>query len=498
MNDDEENNMCNDIEKMLNNLENNIDWVIDIRKLVENISKENKNTIMERMFKLEDIFREICRILNKALFYVKKNQNEKKYYNIKPLTFSNTYKEININNNNKIENGIDNNNKENNIYPKNEIEKDKKIENILDKKLEINIENKIMDNINNESKNNKYKVKNNKLNYDNKDMNNIDNKNKNNKTIHNEENMKVKNDTKNNKKLEKQNKNIKPKEENIVKQNLNNIPQNKILTVTKNSEIKIDNKKNEIKSTSKKKSLNPIIIEQNNNNIKEINKSEFVQSKKGIKFNQSSLSNNTELNKSKKEKNDNLNKKSTNNKLNTKINTNSRYNNTNINNANNNNNKNENELLSPIISDRSFTSYNFENEKYKIKPNNEIENKNFDKNKKEKNDINYNEIHETSLNNLILPSNNDKKDISINPIEIAEQIKKREDKVNQLILILQKREDLREMLSEYYETDIIDLLNSPELDTDIIESMFSTIEEIEKLKLRDEINEEDDEDSHSV
>ena len=54
------------------------------------------------------------------------------------------------------------------------------------------------------------------------------------------------------------------------------------------------------------------------------------------------------------------------------------------------------------------------------------------------------------------------------------------------------------MLSEYYETDIIDLLNSPELDTDIIESMFSTIEEIEKLKLRDEINEEDDEDSHSV
>jgi hypothetical protein len=81
---------------------------------------------------------------------------------------------------------------------------------------------------------------------------------------------------------------------------------------------------------------------------------------------------------------------------------------------------------------------------------------------------------------------------------MAEQIKNREDKVNQLILILQKREDLREMLSEYYETDIIDLLNSPELDTDIIESMFSTIEEIEKLKLRDEINEEDDEDSHSV
>ena len=81
---------------------------------------------------------------------------------------------------------------------------------------------------------------------------------------------------------------------------------------------------------------------------------------------------------------------------------------------------------------------------------------------------------------------------------MAEQIKNREDKINQLIAILQKREDLREMLSEYYERDIIELLNSPELDTDIIESMFFTIEEIEKLKLRDEIYEEDDEDSHSV
>ena len=73
MNDDEEKNMCDNIEKMLNNLENKIDWVIDIRKLIENINKENKNVIMERMFKLEDIFREICQVLNKALFYVKKN-----------------------------------------------------------------------------------------------------------------------------------------------------------------------------------------------------------------------------------------------------------------------------------------------------------------------------------------------------------------------------------------------------------------------------------------
>ena len=88
---------------------------------------------------------------------------------------------------------------------------------------------------------------------------------------------------------------------------------------------------------------------------------------------------------------------------------------------------------------------------------------------------------------------------SINPIELAEQIKNREDKIYQLISILNKREDLRDMLSGYYERDIIELLNSPELDTDIIESMFSTIDEIEKLKLRDnDIYEEEDEESHSI
>ena len=58
---------CNDIEKILNSLENKVDWVIDIRRLVENINKDNKNIIIERMFKMEDIFREICQVLNKTL-----------------------------------------------------------------------------------------------------------------------------------------------------------------------------------------------------------------------------------------------------------------------------------------------------------------------------------------------------------------------------------------------------------------------------------------------
>ena len=78
MNDDEEKNICNDIEKILNSLENKVDWVIDIRRLVENINKDNKNIIIERMFKMEDIFREICQVLNKTLFYVKKKSKWKK------------------------------------------------------------------------------------------------------------------------------------------------------------------------------------------------------------------------------------------------------------------------------------------------------------------------------------------------------------------------------------------------------------------------------------
>ena len=114
-------------------------------------------------------------------------------------------------------------------------------------------------------------------------------------------------------------------------------------------------------------------------------------------------------------------------------------------------------------------------------------------------EINISEPEEISLNNLIIQSNNERNEYSINPIELAEQIKNREDKIYQLISILNKREDLRDMLSGYYERDIIELLNSPELDTDIIESMFSTIDEIEKLKLRDnDIYEEEDEESHSI
>ena len=386
---DEEKIICNDIEKMLISLENKVDWIIEIRRLIDNMNKQNKNIIIQRMFKLEDIFREICQILNKTIFYIKRNQSNKKY-------------------------------KENNLI--------------------------------NPSKN---KIKNEEIKID-IDKINIDNKNK----------------------------DIKPKKEFI--ENNNNNTNNKekiIIESTKN----LEDKKIEKKNIIKKNPLNLLIID-DNNNLKDGNEIIKYQDeiKKDIKSNIPLLKNaqlNFSYNHSKKEINEiyGINKIKT---------------------IENDNYKNNTEIFSPIKQDRNFTSLNFNNDNYKIQNNINLN----EKNEPEKistiqneDEINFTEPNETSLNNLILFSNNDRNDSSINPIEIAEQIKNREDKVYQLITILKQREDLREMLSQYYERDIIELLNSPELDTDIIESMFTTIEEIEKLKLRDnEIYEEEDEDTHSV
>ena len=386
---DEEKIICNDIEKMLISIENKVDWIIEIRRLIDNMNKQNKNIIIQRMFKLEDIFREICQILNKTIFYIKRNQSNKKY-------------------------------KENDLI--------------------------------NPSKN---KIKNEEIKID-IDKINIDNKNK----------------------------DIKPKKEFI--ENNNNNTNNKekiIIESTKN----LEDKKIEKKNIIKKNPLNLLIID-DNNNLKDGNEIIKYQDeiKKDIKSNIPLLKNaqlNFSYNHSKKEINEiyGINKIKT---------------------IENDNYKNNTEIFSPIKQDRNFTSLNFNNDNYKIQNNINLN----EKNEPEKistiqneDEINFTEPNETSLNNLILFSNNDRNDSSINPIEIAEQIKNREDKVYQLITILKQREDLREMLSQYYERDIIELLNSPELDTDIIESMFTTIEEIEKLKLRDnEIYEEEDEDTHSV
>ena len=386
---DEEKIICNDIEKMLISIENKVDWIIEIRRLIDNMNKQNKNIIIQRMFKLEDIFREICQILNKTIFYIKRNQSNKKY-------------------------------KENDLI--------------------------------NPSKN---KIKNEEIKID-IDKINIDNKNK----------------------------DIKPKKEFI--ENNNNNTNNKekiIIESTKN----LEDKKIEKKNIIKKNPLNLLIID-DNNNLKDGNEIIKYQDeiKKDIKSNIPLLKNaqlNFSYNHSKKEINEiyGINKIKT---------------------TENDNYKNNNEIFLPIKQESNFLTFNFNNDNNKISNNINLN----EKNEPEKistiqneDEINFTEPNETSLNNLILFSNNDRNDSSINPIEIAEQIKNREDKVYQLITILKQREDLREMLSQYYERDIIELLNSPELDTDIIESMFTTIEEIEKLQLRDnEIYEEENEDSNSV
>jgi hypothetical protein len=388
---DEEKKLCKDIENMLNSLENKVDWTIEIRKLIENLTKENKNIIIQRMFKLEDIFREMCQILNKTLFYIKRNQSDKQY-------------------------------KENDFLNPKIISKSK---------------------INNEE------IK--------KDINTIN--------------------------LEHKNKDIKSKKEFIEdKNNINNREKN----ITESSK-NLDDKKNENKNIIKKNPLNFLIIG-DNNNLKDgnqiINNQEEI--KKGIKSNIPLLKNtqlNFSYNHSKKEINEiyGINKIKT---------------------TENDNYKNNNEIFLPIKQESNFLTFNFNNDNNKISNNINLN----EKNEPEKistiqneDEMNFTELQENSLNNLILFSNNDRTDSSINPIEIAEQIKNREDKVYQLISILKQREDLREMLSQYYERDIIELLNSPELDTDIIESMFTTIEEIEKLQLRDnEIYEEENEDSNSV
>jgi hypothetical protein len=388
---DEEKIICNDIEKMLISIENKVDWIIEIRRLIDNMNKQNKNIIIQRMFKLEDIFREICQILNKTLFYIKRSQSDKQY-------------------------------KENDFLNPKIISKSK---------------------INNEE------IK--------KDINTIN--------------------------LEHKNKDIKSKKEFIEdKNNINNREKN----ITESSK-NLDDKKNENKNIIKKNPLNFLIIG-DNNNLKDgnqiINNQEEI--KKGIKSNIPLLKNtqlNFSYNHSKKEINEiyGINKIKT---------------------TENDNYKNNNEIFLPIKQESNFLTFNFNNDNNKISNNINLN----EKNEPEKistiqneDEMNFTELQENSLNNLILFSNNDKTDSSINPIEIAEQIKNREDKVYQLISILKQREDLREMLSQYYERDIIELLNSPELDTDIIESMFTTIEEIEKLQLRDnEIYEEENEDSNSV
>ena len=448
---DEEKKLCKDIENMLNSLENKVDWTIEIRKLIENLTKENKNIIIQRMFNLEDVFREICQILNKTLFYVKRNQNEKKYKEIelnKPLI---TKIEI----------------KEENEIPNKIIEKEKiNVNSIIEKKDEIkDLENKKNDK--NEKKNFFKKNPLNPLIID--DNNNSNNGNE------------IKQENKKGVKINIPSNNNKTQlnfEYNHSKKEINEIYGNKIITNENNNNKNINKNFGSIKVDRNFTSYN---VENERYNIKpNINSEKEKKEKEKLEKEKLEKEKREKLEKEKKEK-EKLEKEKLEKEKREKL--------------------EKEKLEKEKLKKEKLEKEKMEKEKLK--------NKKIEKEKKSlkeiKNtediskEINISEPEETSLNNLIIQSNNERNEYSINPIELAEQIKNREDKIYQLISILNKREDLRDMLSGYYERDIIELLNSPELDTDIIESMFSTIDEIEKLKLRDnDIYEEEDEESHSI
>ena len=448
---DEEKKLCKDIENMLNSLENKVDWAIEIRKLIENLTKENKNIIIQRLFNLEDVFREICQILNKTLFYVKRNQNEKKYKEIelnKPLI---TKIEI----------------KEENEIPNKIIEKEKiNVNSIIEKKDEIkDLENKKNDK--NEKKNFFKKNPLNPLIID--DNNNSNNGNE------------IKQENKKGVKINIPSNNNKTQlnfEYNHSKKEINEIYGNKIITNENNNNKNINKNFGSIKVDRNFTSYN---FENERYNIKpNVNSEKEKKEKEKLEKEKLEKEKREKLEKEKKEK-EKLEKEKLEKEKREKLEKEKRE---------------KEKLKKEKLEKEKMKKEKLKNTKIEKEKKSLKEIKNTEDISKE---INISEPEETSLNNLIIQSNNERNEYSINPIELAEQIKNREDKIYQLISILNKREDLRDMLSGYYERDIIELLNSPELDTDIIESMFSTIDEIEKLKLRDnDIYEEEDEESHSI
>ena len=108
--DEKLNSICNDLENILKGLENKIQLIIDTRSLIK-ISKdnENKNIIMNNLFKIEDQLREMCGILNKTLLYHNKekieiNLKNKDNLNLINKTYNsdNNFNNIDINSDNNL------------------------------------------------------------------------------------------------------------------------------------------------------------------------------------------------------------------------------------------------------------------------------------------------------------------------------------------------------------------------------------------------------------
>ena len=95
------------------------------------------------------------------------------------------------------------------------------------------------------------------------------------------------------------------------------------------------------------------------------------------------------------------------------------------------------------------------------------------------------ENNNLTLNNLIISNQNENEE-ELNPIDTASKIKQKATKVSELVVLLNQNEDLFEMLSQLFDTNIIDLLLSEDIDDATIDSIYSAIEEIERLKENDE------------
>jgi len=513
--DEKLNSICNDLENLLKGLENKIQLIIDTRSLIK-ISKdnENKNIIMNNLFKIEDQLREMCGILNKTLIY---HNKEKIEINLKNKNNSNLFNNTNNtdNNLNNIDINLDNNLKLNFNLSQN-IEKNNDIKNIdiiqnkennnkdINKKEENNLKNNNINNVSsqtniiNSTNNNNFPITINNIQiYDSKPI--VTNSYKN--SINSEsDNQKI--ITENNKKYKNKLKNIIDDNNFNLKENkFNNNPVYSLSYINNNNNNNKQNKENNNNNNNYDNNNNNFVIYKRqktpklnfnyDNSDLELKTISHIEKKTKLKkeakkislINFDSLSNR----KKKINKNFNNNKIKINNDkecYNNLINSNSSPNtfslnnknflNNNINIFNNSDLKNENIL-------------NNESKKKDIINNKKVEyNKNtFNSNKSNLISNEKKENSNISINNLIITNQNDNNNNNINPIDAATKIKEKAEKITNLIFLIHEREDLFEILSNLYETNILEELLNYDIDDEIINQIYSTIEEIEKLKLKD-------------
>ena len=82
-------------------------------------------------------------------------------------------------------------------------------------------------------------------------------------------------------------------------------------------------------------------------------------------------------------------------------------------------------------------------------------------------------------------TDNNNIDGNINPIDTTTKIKEKAEKISNLVVLISEREDLYEILSNLYEINILEALLNYDVDDELINQIYTTIEEIEKLKLKD-------------